>query len=240
MVLLILAAGFSTRLEPRTLNTPKHLLPIGSKVFIDYFMESIRGMQSEIERSVLVTNQRYYDKFKAWAKGKNIEVISDGVTDKEHRIGTIGDFLFTIEKSKIKGDVMVCAADFVLEKFDFKKFIDIAKKSKYSFTITKHESDMDEIKAGSCLLLGADNRVTKFEEKPKDPFSDLYGAPYYFVKKEDIKFINKIPEGLRDNCGQIVAELVCDSKIFATRYNGNVMHMTTERDYQELVKTMTD
>lgn len=238
MVLLILAAGFSTRLEPRTLNTPKHLLPIGDRFLIDYFFDSIAETKDIFSRIVLVTNKKYYEQFLKWSKtsGRQVEIISDGVPDKKKKIGAIGDLLFAVKKAKILEDTFVCAPDYILEDFDFKELLEAAKTKNKSFTIAKVENDLNEIKAGSCLLLDDEGKITRFEEKPEKPFSNLYGVPYYYITKSDLPLMEKISFELRDNSGQIVAKLVRDSKIYAFNYDGPVMHMTTEEDYREILK----
>jgi len=236
VVLLILAAGFSTRLEPRTLNIPKQLLPVGKRVLIDFLFDSLAGVKKNFSKSILVTNGRFENDFRTWADNSSlcIKVISDKVMSKQEKLGAVGDFVFACEKENIKDDILVCVSDYVLCRYDFNVLIHLANKHKSSMTIAKEESDIEILKRGYCLELNDEMRVIKFMEKPSQPFSKLYGVPFYFIKEKDYKIIKGIPASQRDNSGQMIAELVQKSQVFADVYNGPIIHITTERDYQNL------
>jgi NDP-sugar pyrophosphorylase family protein len=237
MILLILAAGFGTRLEPRTLTLPKHLLPVGNGCFMDLFYNSLQEVESLFDRKILITNEIYFKSFRDWVKARKlkIKVISNGVTKKEDKIGAIGDFLLACKEEKISKNVFVVAPDYILKDVDFREVVKLFDQKKSSVTIHRTEEDKEKIKAGSCLLLDKDNKIIKFQEKPQKPFSKNYGVPYYLVRGDDIGNIEKIPESLRDNSGQIVAELAGSSSIYSFGYNGSVLHLTSEKDYQEVL-----
>lgn len=238
MNLLILAAGFATRLEPRTLETPKQLLPLKDDYYlIDLFWDNLGESVKLFDRKIMITNEKYYSKFLDWSNKKRLgfEIYSDGVNDKNKRIGAVGDFLYVADKAKITGDTVVLSSDYIMPGLDVAAFIKLAKDHNSSATITKEES-LEDIKAGSCLLLNNNNQVTKFAEKPTKPFSNLYGVPYYLIKYSDIDLIHQLPAELRDAPGQMIAKLVESSKVYALKYSGDIIHMTTEADYQALVR----
>jgi NDP-sugar pyrophosphorylase family protein len=237
MTLLILAAGFGTRLEPRTISFPKHLLPVGNSCVMDFFYNSVEKTNSLFDKRVLITNEIYFKHFKTWANSKKvkIKVISNGVTKKIDKIGAIGDFLLSCKREEISEDVFVVAPDYVLEDVDLEEVIKFSNQKRSSVTLFRTEKDKGKLKAGSCLLVDKDGKVIKFEEKPQEPFSENYGVPYYLIKKKDIGKIAKIPDELQDNSGQIVAELVKSSLVYGFRYDGSIIHLTSEQDYQEIL-----
>jgi glucose-1-phosphate thymidylyltransferase len=238
MVLIILSAGFSTRLEPRTLKIPKQLLPVGEKVFLDLFLESIATLKNKFSRKIFVTNEKFYPLFSKRAKQNDwgFKIISDGVMSKDKRLGAVGDLLFAIGKEEISDDVFVVCPDYILENFDFAEFLKKFSADRCSYTIAKKENNQNILKSGSCLTLDKGGFISRFQEKPSKPFSKLYGVPYYAIKKSDIKFIKQIPAKEKDNAGEIVAELVQMSKIKAVQYLGSIIHLTNENDYQKITK----
>lgn len=237
MVLIILAAGFSTRLEPRSLKIPKQLLPVGNKVILDLLLESFATLKNKFSQKIFITNKNFYPLFSKWAEqnGWGFKIISDGVMSKDERLGAVGDLLFSLKKEKINGDVFVVCPDYILENFNFAKFLKKFSADRYSYIIAKKENNQNILKAGSCLKLNEGEFISKFQEKPPKPFSKLYGVPYYAIKKSDLKFIKQIPAEKKDNAGEIVAQLVRVSKIKAVRYLGPIIHLTTEKDYKKLL-----
>ncbi len=236
MDLVLLAAGFATRLEPLTLDQPKHLLPLKNGLFIDRLINQLIKAESKFNNKVLITNDNYYSKFKSYFDNceLSVDVYKDGVKNKNTRLGAIGDLLSVIDQAGLDNDLLILAADFIFDKFDFNSFIDDFTNKKSSLTVVRREQNLDEIRAGSNLLLKEDNEVQKFVEKPSEPFSDIYGCPYYLIKKSDLAIIKQMPQEKWDNCGEIVGELVRKSKVYAFCCNEEIFHMTTLNDYNHL------
>ena len=65
MVVIILAAGYATRLYPLTKDRPKALLEIGDKTILDYIMEKL-GAINGITKIVVVCNNKFYGHFDGW------------------------------------------------------------------------------------------------------------------------------------------------------------------------------
>lgn len=238
MTLLFLCAGFATRLEPRTLTYPKHLLPFGEKKkLIDFFMDSIKNIEDQISRKVLITNSKYFDQFKAWNDENNygFELIDDGVKSKEEKLGAIGDLLFAIDNAKIEGDIFIVSPDHVYFNYDFNDLINVANKHEAS-SIIVDEGEKDQILSGSCLTLSEENQVVKFVEKPKVAFDRWHGGPTYILKREDVERIKAVPKDKYDNIGTVGETLSVAGRLYASIFSGELIHLTTEADYQEALK----
>ena len=83
MTCIVLAAGYATRMYPLTLNFPKPLLEVGGKKIIDWLLDDME--ESGVDRTVVVSNHKFFDQFTDWAKGRdNVTVIDDGSTDNDH------------------------------------------------------------------------------------------------------------------------------------------------------------
>src|SRR5215207_7699971 len=101
MKLILLAAGYATRLYPLTLNTPKPLLPVAGEPIAGYMVEQLAAIP-EIDRLLVVTNARFAPHFRDWAAAEPsrfaIEVVDDGTATNETRLGAVGDIAFTLSR----------------------------------------------------------------------------------------------------------------------------------------------
>ena len=86
MKVIILAAGYATRLYPLTLTQPKPLLPVAGKPMIDFVLDNLAPIAG-IDRVYVVTNEKFAGHFQKWAdnyratKAKiNFTVVNDGDT----------------------------------------------------------------------------------------------------------------------------------------------------------------
>jgi glucose-1-phosphate thymidylyltransferase len=182
-----------------------------------------KTMNLDFDEKILITNAKYFEQFKNWATDKGVEVYSDGIESKENRLGAVGDLLFIIDKLQIDDDILVCAPDHICD-FDFNEFLGDTSASGVAI-----EKDESKFKAGSCLTM-EDDLITRFEEKPEKAFSNLYGLPYYFIKKKDINFMRNVPAAERDNSGQIVKCLVEHTAVRGIMFHGKSVHITSKAD----------
>src|SRR6476619_3264135 len=97
MNVLILAAGYATRLYPLTLTKAKPLLDIAGKPMIERLMDHLVPV-SDIETVFIVTNHKFAADFQAWADDYSkrrpkftFKIIDDGSTSDENKLGAIGD-----------------------------------------------------------------------------------------------------------------------------------------------------
>src|ERR1051326_4871827 len=97
MKVLILGAGYATRLYPLTLTKAKPLLPVAGKPMIEYVLDNIAPIGG-IDRIYVVTNAKFAAQFQQWAdeyratKAKlDFTIVNDGSTDDTNKLGAIGD-----------------------------------------------------------------------------------------------------------------------------------------------------
>ena len=102
---VVLAAGYATRLYPLTEHFPKPLLKVGKKTIIDWLVDDVDRF-GKIDRFTVVSNARYADNFLRWRSDKAlgrdgliptrapIEILDDGSTTNETRVGAVKDILF--------------------------------------------------------------------------------------------------------------------------------------------------
>ena len=187
MKVLLLAAGYATRLYPLTLNTPKPLLPVADRLVLEYIFDLIEPLK-EVDEVFIVTNEKFYQNFEDWRKkfssSKKITVVDDRTTSNETRLGATGDIEFVIEKKNIKDDLMVLAGD-NLFKADLSIFTGFCAYKRPCITLGLYDIK-DLLLASKYGIVSVDknNKVIDFKEKPANPVSTLAAMCLYFFPKE--------------------------------------------------------
>lgn len=195
MIVIVLAAGYATRLEPLTLTTPKPLLPVAKKLIIDRILDKVAAIEGGVASVCIVTNAKFFKNFESWAKGSKgrarISLVNDGTTSNENRLGAIKDLDLVIRTEAIADDVLVVAGDNLFD-FDLNKFLNFAKGKPDGVSIALHDiQSIDEAKSFGVVRIGEDCKVVDFAEKPERPASTLISTGIYYFPKEKLSFITK-------------------------------------------------
>ncbi len=197
MIVLILAAGYATRLYPLTLNTPKPLLKVGPRAIIEHCLVKIEEL-TEVTNCFIITNQKFFAAFTTWAavfsRGGRfkapIEVINDETTTNENRLGAIRDIEFAVKKKNISDDLLVIGGDNIFE-FSLKRFVDFARSNGPNAALALFDiKDKNKASLYGIAKIDAANRVVGFEEKPATPQSTLIATCVYYFPKEKGKLIS--------------------------------------------------
>lgn len=211
MKVIILAAGYATRLYPLTLTTPKPLLPVAGKPMVEYVLDNLAPI-SGIDRIFVVTNAKFATHFQKWSdeyratKSKlNFTIVNDGSTDDSNKLGAIGDINYVLKSQNVDDDLIVVAGDNLFsEKLD--GFGKVCAEKKGPVLALYDVGDLEQIKKYNSISTDAAGRITFFEEKPKNPTSTLTGIALYYYPKSTIPLIRQyIAEGNNpDQPGRLV------------------------------------
>ena len=106
MNVLILAAGYATRLYPLTLTKAKPLLEVAGKPMIEWVLDNLAPVP-DLGTVYIVTNNKFAADFRAWADGYNkrepkikFQIINDQSTSDQDKLGAIGDIHLVVNKEK--------------------------------------------------------------------------------------------------------------------------------------------
>src|SRR5258708_16456717 len=117
MKVVILAAGYATRLYPLTLTQPKPLLLVAGKPMIEYVLDNLAPIGG-LDRIYVVTNAKFADHFQKWAdayratKAKlDFTVVNDGSTDDSNKLGAIGHMHLVLTREQEDQYTLVVAGD---------------------------------------------------------------------------------------------------------------------------------
>lgn len=211
MKLIILAAGYATRLYPLTMNQPKPLLPVAGKPMLEHVLDRI-GEIKYIDQAFVVTNAKFTQHFENWASNYRnpklkfgFTTVNDGTTDESNRLGAIGDMHLVMNRYEIEDDIIVVGGD-NLFSHDLTAFGDYCLEKKSPVTGVYDVGDLEEIKKYNAIEIDNDNRINYFEEKPKVPKSTLTGIALYYYPQQTLALIRQyISEGNNpDQPGRLV------------------------------------
>ncbi len=181
MKVILLAAGYGTRLYPLTLDKPKCLLDINGKPVIEYILEKIRDLE-EVDEVFIVTNDKFYNLFLEWRKNfrynKDIIVINDGTKSNEERLGAIGDIYFAIAQKRITDDLLIINADNIFS-FDLKKIFLFFGREKPIIGIFD-VGDLEIAKRMGHVKLDENKKVIFFKEKDQNTKSSICSTGIYY------------------------------------------------------------
>ena len=196
MKCIILAAGYATRLYPLTENFPKPLLKVGEKKILDWLIDDLASL---IDEFVVISNHKFAHHFNDWAAANShkITVLDDGTSTNETRLGAVKDIQFAIDSLHLADDCMVMAGDNVLD-FSLQGFVHFARSKNTSCVMCHEEHDLARQQRTAIITVDENDRITSYEEKPKEPKGHLAVPPFYFYKSDDLK---RIPEALAAGCG---------------------------------------
>lgn len=227
MKVIILAAGYATRLYPLTLTKPKPLLPVAGKPMIDHVLDNLAAVGG-IDRIYVVTNNKFAGQFQQWAddyrakKAKlDFTVVNDGSTDDSNKLGAIGDIHFVITREKVDDDIIVVAGDNLFSQ-KLEGFGIFCREKKTPVLAVYDVGDLEQIKKYNSISVDGAGRITFFEEKPKNPTSTLTGIALYFYPKSAIPLIKQyIAEGNNpDQPGRLVQWLYTRTPVHTWRVPG--------------------
>jgi glucose-1-phosphate thymidylyltransferase len=224
---IILAAGYATRLYPLTLTQPKPLLPVAGKPMVEHVLDNLAPI-SGIERVYVVTNAKFAGHFQKWSdhyratKSKfEFTIVNDGSTDDANKLGAIGDIHYVLKTQSVDDDVIVVAGDNLFsEKLgDFGKF---CREKKAPVLALYDVGDLAQIKKYNSISVDDGGRITFFEEKPKNPTSTLTGIALYFYPKSTFPLIKQyIAEGNNpDQPGLLIQWLYSRTAVYTWRVPG--------------------
>jgi glucose-1-phosphate thymidylyltransferase len=227
MKVIILAAGYATRLYPLTLTQPKPLLPVAGKPMVEYVLDNLAPI-GDIDRVFVVTNAKFAGHFQKWAdnyratKSKfDFTIVNDGSTDDTNKLGAIGDINYVIKQQNVDDDIIIVAGDnlFSDKLGDFGKFI----REKNAPVLAVYDvGNLEEIKKYNSISVDAQGKITFFEEKPKEPKSTLTGIALYYYPRSTIALIKQyIAEGNNpDQPGRLVQWLYPRTAVYTWRVPG--------------------
>ena len=116
MNVLILAAGYATRLYPLTETKAKPLLEVAGKPMIEWVLDNLAPIP-DIETIYVVTNDKFATDFQDWADGYTnrhpnlkFKIVNDGSRSDADKLGAIGDIRLVIARENLTQEPLIVVA----------------------------------------------------------------------------------------------------------------------------------
>jgi len=242
MKAIILAAGYATRLYPLTIDKPKALLPISGKPILNYIVEKIEEIE-DIDEIFIVTNDKFYMNFIYWLTqnkknfNKKIEILNDGTTSNETRLGGIGDLYFVIKEKNIEDDILVLACDNLFDD-SLVDLIEFLEKKRAVINAVFELGDKEEARKFGVVEIDKESRIIEFEEKPQEPKTNLISRAIYIFPKEFLKNIEEYmkTDKPKDAPGFLIKDFCKKQKVYAFIFKGKWFDIGCKEDYEKVQK----
>ena len=242
MKVLILAAGYGTRLYPLVQDTAKPLLKVADKPLIDYTLDKLQKF-SGLSQVLVVTNDKFFKIFKDWAEAHKkypigIKVVNDGTKTPEERLGSIGDIHYVIQQEHIADDLLVVGGDNLFDYF-LDDYIAFARQVSPRVTIGLYDiEDKKKAKIYGVVCVDGQNRITSFEEKPVSPKSSLIGMCLYYFPKKSLGLISDYLRETQkaDKAGDYINWLYQREDVYGFKFQGKWFDIGSIESLEEAQK----
>lgn len=244
MKLVVLAAGYATRLYPLTLERPKPLLPVAGRPMLERLLEKV-APTAGLDGAYVVTNAKFADRFREWAEGYTgrlrPEVIDDGTTSEEDKLGAIGDLALVLERAGADDDVLVVAGDNLFSE-TLEDFGRSAAARGAPAVAVYDVGRPEEMSKYNALELDGDGRVTFFEEKPRQARSTLMAIALYYYPRATLPLISTyLDEGNNpDQPGRLVEWLYPRTPVYTWRVPGVWFDIGSKESLAEADRAFAD
>ena len=238
MKLIILAAGYATRLYPLTLTLPKPLLPVAGKPMVDHVLDNLAPIGG-IDRVYVVTNARFAAHFQTWADAYrgaklSLTVVNDGSTDDSNKLGAIGDLNLVLTRESVDDDIIVVAGDNLFsERLD--GFGRYCRERNAPVLGVYDVGDLEEARKYGVVSLAGEGKIGSFLEKPPQPTSTLIGIALYFYPKATLPLIKQyVAEGNNpDQPGRFVQWLYSRQPVYTWAVPGRWYDIGSKETLEE-------
>ena len=224
----ILAGGRGVKLRPITYEIPKPMIPIHGRPILEHQIRMLK--KYDIENIIISVN---------YMRDKIIEYFGNGskfgvkitYIEEEKPMGTAG--AIKLASNLINRTFAVLHVD-ALMKPDIKEVYELHKKEGTIATILLDTMRSPE-SVGVVAMKG--NRVSSFEEKPKNVLTNLVNSGFYIFEPKIFKFIPKRPCSIERD---IFPKLVKRNQISGFVHNGPVYDVGTPKVYEKAIKEWVD
>jgi glucose-1-phosphate thymidylyltransferase len=212
---------------------PKSLLLLAGKPAIDHVLDRLNEIDPV--RIFLTTNLRFKSDFESWLAEKGshkIELVvepSRSESDKLGAVRALADLAPRLEPD----DYLVICGDNIFTS-SLVNMLEYYQRKRKALVAVYLQKSLDDVKLGSAVTLGEDNRIVSFEEKPDHPKTRLVGACIYILPYKSLLRTRQYLDegGNRDEPGNFIAWLRGQEDVYGYFFEGYVWDLGTPKGYE--------
>ena len=235
MLAMILAGGQGTRLGPLTKNLAKPAVPFGGKYrIIDFVLSNCTN--SGVKRVAVLTQYQplvlnaHIGSGAAW----DMDMRDSGVTILQPFASSEGEMWFNGTSHAIYQNIpfmdsldpeyiLILSGDHIY-KMNYNKMLNFHKENNATLTIAVIEVPWDEASRFGIMNTDKDGKIIEFEEKPKEPKSNLASMGIYIFTYSKLKeYLNIAAEdGNKNDFGKDIIPMILEKNeaVYAYPFKG--------------------
>lgn len=233
---VLLSAGYATRLYPLTRDRPKALLPLGQGVILDKVLQSV-GAIPDVTHRILVTNHRFAPQFERWRRqyDPGLVLVDDGTERVEERLGAVRDLELALVEGEVKGEVLVIGTD-NLFSWSMASFVQRARSHHPAPCVALTQALSQEMAAQAAVVsCERSGRIRTFVEKPVRPRTRQIALCVYYFPSSILQAIRTFLKsgGNADAPGYFVEWLIQHQDVYGVMMRGRWFDIGTPGSYKE-------
>ncbi len=175
MKAVVLVGGEGTRLRPLTLTTPKPLIPVMDRRFLDLVLDLLarHGVQE-----VVLSSPYLEETFRSFVESRRDHLPTVRWITETEPLGTGGAVVNALDHLADDGLVFALNGD-ILTDLDLTAMLEFHRQRGASVTISL--THVEDARPFGLVLTEADGRVREFLEKPADPIPGDVNAGTYLI-----------------------------------------------------------
>jgi glucose-1-phosphate thymidylyltransferase len=233
---VILAGGYGRRMRELTAG-PKSLLPVAGRPAIDYILNRLNEIAPE--EILLTTNIRFKPVFESWLAAEhltNIELVVEQSRSEKEKPGAVGALAQLAPKLEHDDYLVICGDNIFTSSLT--GMLEYYLRKRKPVVALYRQKSLEEVRLGSIVTLGSDNRIISFEEKPKKPATTIVGACVYILPYASLLRTREYLDGGgdRDEPGNFISWLCKQEEVYGYMLASYVWDIGTPKGYEELQK----
>ncbi len=239
MKVLVLAAGYGTRLYPIIKDTPKPLLEVADRPLIEHIIVRLNHLP-DWDELLVVTNNKFTGHFEQWAAEQTVcpvpvRVVNDGTNTPDDRLGSVGDIHFSIDALGLDSDLLVIGGDNLFD-YSLVDFVEFSRGKTPSVSIGLYDigAAADATQFG-VVEVDENRKIVSFEEKPAEPKSSLIAMCAYYFPRNTLGLVAQYlgQTEKADKAGDYIHWLAEQGPVYGYTFQGRWYDIGSLESYQE-------